>query len=100
MTLLPYRVEVVRSKRRRKTGSRVRSLPTGTAVLEPPDDQPLSEAGLKAMGDAATVIRSAAHPEREIRDWRQFEALRRAYDAARNLPSPRRGWQPWPARRG
>jgi hypothetical protein len=41
------------------------------------------------------VIRSAAHPEWVV-DWRQFEALRRAYDEARNLPAPRRGWQPAP----
>lgn len=44
--------------------------------------------------EADFVIRSAAHPERVVSDWRQFEALRRAYDQARNLPSPRRGWQP------
>jgi hypothetical protein len=44
--------------------------------------------------EADFVIRSAAHPERVISDWRQFEALRRAYEEARNLPSPKRGWQP------
>ena len=44
--------------------------------------------------EADFVIRSAAHPERVISDWRQFEALRRAYDEARHLPYPKRGWQP------
>ena len=44
--------------------------------------------------EADFVIRSARHPEREVRDWRQFEAIRRRYDEARNLPSPNRGWRP------
>jgi phytanoyl-CoA hydroxylase len=44
--------------------------------------------------EADFVIQSAAHPERVIADWKQFEALRRAYDAARHLPYPKRGWQP------
>ena len=33
--------------------------------------------------EADFVIRSAAHPEREVRDWRQFEALRRSAENAR-----------------
>ena len=44
--------------------------------------------------EADFVIRSARHPETEIRDWRQFEAIRRRYDEARGLPSPNRGWRP------
>ena len=44
--------------------------------------------------EADFVIRSAAHPERVLSDWQQFEALRRAYDEARHLPYPKRGWQP------
>lgn len=43
--------------------------------------------------EADFVVRSAAHPERAIAEWQQFEALRRAYDEARHLPSPRR-WGP------
>jgi hypothetical protein len=46
--------------------------------------------------EADFVIRSTSHPERAITDWRQFEALRRAYNEARHLPYPKRGWQPVP----
>jgi phytanoyl-CoA hydroxylase len=41
------------------------------------------------------VIRSREHPERVV-DYLRFEAIRRAYNDARHLPGPRRGWQPVP----
>jgi hypothetical protein len=45
--------------------------------------------------EADFVIRSRAHPEREV-DWREFERLRKRYEEARNLPAPNRGWTPAP----
>ena len=46
--------------------------------------------------EADFVIRSQANPER-VADWPQFERRRRAYNEARNVRGPGRGWQPVPS---
>ena len=49
--------------------------------------------------EADFVIRDDRHPEREVVDPRQFQALREKYDRTRAF-SPGRGWTPLAERRG
>lgn len=57
-----------------------------------PDNEPLMRACYPPEADF--VVRSRAHPGREVRTAEDFHHLRRRYEEAEYIRYPQRGWQP------